>query len=66
MIYKFSKPMEEAVKDYLQGIEKAYNKAVIIENMMTCKLETDNYIIRLYVSIGNTKQTLKITEREAM
>ena len=55
-VYRFRKPMEEAIKDYLAGIERDYNKSVIIENLRINdigSIETEKHKITVCYCAGN-------------
>ena len=64
MIFRFIKPWEEACKDYLQGIDRAENRAVIIENLRLCdgRIESNSYKVRLYYS--GSYEKIRITRKE--
>lgn len=65
MIYVFKKPREEACKDYLQGIDRDYNRLVLLEHLRNHggKLENDSYKITLFYSVGSYEK-IKITRKE--
>lgn len=66
-MYRFIKPVAVAVADYVAGIERDYNKAVIIEYSRmndTRKVETDKYIVTIYYTCGYSEK-LKIKRKDA-
>lgn len=66
MVFRFIKPWEEACKDYLQGIDRDYNRLVLLEHLrnQNGKLESDIFKVRLYY-IGS-REKIRITRKEGI
>lgn len=66
-MYRFIKPVAVAVADYVVGVERDYNKAVILEYSRmndTREIETDKYIVTIYYTRGYSER-LKIKRKDA-